>query len=137
MERLVVEFINFINDLVNDEFDYCIDYVDSKYYFMHGGCLEFAKVLHHYLKNSYIVIRDDFEHFAVEYEGNIYDTGGMVSEKGLYYRLSHDDLLKVEHRYGILELKFGNEKVHSIMIKEVDCCSGEYVKRLLHKINEV
>lgn len=137
MENFIEEFITFINDLVNDEFGYWIDDVDSEYYFLHGGCLEFAKVLHHYLNGSYIVIRDDFEHFAVEYKGICYDATGKVEGKNLYHRLTWKEILNIEHYYGISSLRFENQVVHSAVIRELNCCNGDYVKKLLCHIHQL
>lgn len=133
MGDLVEEFIYFIKDLVNDEFDYCIDYVDSEYYFLHGGCLEFAKVLHYYLNGSYIVIRDDLEHFAVWYNDNYYDVTGKINSNHLYRRLSEKEILSIEHYYGNPEVNFSD----LTLINEINCCSGDYAKKLLCKIHRL
>ena len=120
---------------MNDEFAHCIDYVDSRYYFTHGGCLEFAKVLNHYLIGSKIVISKDFEHFAVWFNGDIYDAYGIVSDKDSFFSVTYEELSLIEYKYG-LGLKFNGQFVDMAIINEVNNCSGDYVGKLLQKINK-
>lgn len=53
----ISKFITFTIDLFNDEFGSYIDYVDSFYYFSHGGCYELAKIIKHYFPDAQFVMK--------------------------------------------------------------------------------
>lgn len=79
----IPEFIRFVADVFDDEFDYCIDYVGSLYYFAHGGCYELAKIIKHYFKDTEFVVRNDHDHCAILYKNKIYDIYDGYSEEEL------------------------------------------------------
>ena len=77
------KFITFTIDLFNDEFSSYIDYVDSFFYFSHGGCYELAKIIKHYFPDAKYVMRNDYMHCGVLYEGKIYDVFDGLSKEQL------------------------------------------------------
>ena len=84
----ISKFITFTIDLFNDEFSSHIDYVDSVYYFSNGGCYELAKIIKHYFPDAKFVMKNDYRHCGVLYEGKIYDvfdglTKEQLEEKGI------------------------------------------------------
>ena len=136
MNSRVEEFIKFINELMDDEFSACIDFFSAEFYFTNGGCLEFAKILNHYLVGSEFVISKDFGHFAILFNGNIYDAKGLVKDKENYSVISLDNLKNVEYFYG-RGVKINGQTVNDSMIKEIDVCSSSnYVKELIKDVNK-
>ena len=79
----ISKFIAFTIDLFNDEFSSYIDYVDSFYYFSHGGCYELAKIIKHYFPDAQFVMKNDGKHCGVLYEGKIYDVFDGLSKEQL------------------------------------------------------
>ena len=76
------EFIKFVIDLYNDEFNYTIDYIDAAYYFLHGGCYELAQIIKHYFKDAkYVIRKSDNDHCAILYQGKIYDAYDSYNEE--------------------------------------------------------
>lgn len=136
MGNKVEEFIQFINELMDEEFKECIDFFPAKFYFTNGGCLEFAKILNHYLVGSQFVISKDFGHFAVLFNDNIYDANGIVKDRENYSVISLDNLKNIEYFYG-RDVKINGKTVDNSMIDEIDVCSSsKYVKELIKKVNE-
>ena len=122
----MLEFINFINDLVNDEFGFYLDYVDSRYYFEHGGCLEFAQVLQNFFPNGQIKIRKDLDHFAFSYNDILYDTTGIVTEKEDYFNISKEDIETYKEQYG-RGIKFEGQEVVSVLTEEIKKCRVDFL----------
>lgn len=131
---MIEELIVFICELVDDEFSEFVDGVSSKYYFLNGGCLEFAKTLNYFFPNSFFVINQSFDHIALEINDDIYDCTGKV-EKEKFERVEADFLENYQHYYGIPEIKFDKKEVSIALISELNECSGDYIKKLVKKIN--
>lgn len=57
----------------------------SRYYFLHGGCFEFAKMLQSYLGGSlrYLVVES---HCVLSLDGKLFDVTGNVTNT---YKFSH------------------------------------------------
>lgn len=126
--------IEFICDLVDDEFSGYLGDVPAKYYFLHGGCLEFAKVLNHFVPHSFLMINQTFDHFAIKINDDVYDCTGKI-EKEKFNKVDIDFLEKYQHYYGIPEIKFEKKEVSVALISELNECSGDYVKKLVKQIN--
>ena len=91
----ISKFITFTIDLFNDEFGSYIDYVDSFYYFSHGGCYELAKIIKHYFPDAQFVMKNDGKHCGVLYEGKIYDVFDGLSKEQLEKKgISEDEYIK-------------------------------------------
>ena len=119
-------FIDFINDLVNDMFASFLDHVDAKYYFNHGGCLEFAEVLQNFFPKGKIQIRKDFDHFAFSYNDVLYDTNGRVKEKEDYFNISKEDIETYKERYG-RGVKFYGQDVVNALTEEIKKCRMNFL----------
>lgn len=131
---MIEELIDFICELVDDEFSEYLGGMSSRHYFLHGGCLEFAKTLNHFFPESFIVINQSFDHIALEMNDNVYDCTGEI-EKEKFKRVELDFLEKYQDYYGIREIKFEKKEVSAALISELNECSGDYVKKLVKKIN--
>ena len=113
----ILNFIDFINDLVNDEFDYFLD-CDSKYYFTNGGCLEFAKILNHYYKNGEMVINKEYNHIALKIDNKIYDAYGIVTWTD-YELIKEEDIKMLEAYNDNYEILFEHKKPSIAVINEI------------------
>lgn len=139
----ISKFITFTIDLFNNEFSSYIDYVDSFYYFSHGGCYELAKIIKHYFPDAQLVMKNDCNHCGVLYEGKIYDvfdglTKEQLEEKGIkedeYIKDLKDFkvLTKEEIEENMKIIPFGTGKdiiiegkpVDEKLIDEISKCSG-------------
>ena len=123
MRNQVEEFIDFIISLVNDEFDYKLDFIDARYYFINGGCLLFARVLKHYLPDAQIVINEMLDHIAIRYHNEIYDATGRV-ENDKFREVSFEYLEYYQEHYGRPEIEVGKKFTEQVLIQELDSCSG-------------
>lgn len=125
MEKYNLEkFIEFVADLV-DEFDFfCEVNINSKYYFLNGGCYELFKVVNHYFKDTKCVINKDLTHCAIFYNNEIYDITGKIKNKQDYRFIDKEDICYLENILNIKELK--NENI----INELDKCR---IKGILYK----
>jgi len=120
------KFIEFIADLVN-EFDIFYEReVDSKYYFLHGGCYELYKIVKHYFSDCQCMISKDLKHCAILYNNDIYDITGKLSNKNYFMLATTEDIRYMERCFGLNvdELKKDN------VINEIDKCR---VKGILYK----
>lgn len=133
----VESLIKFIEELVNDEFDYCIDYIDAEYYFMHGGCLELAKILKKLIPEVEIVINDQLDHFAIKYHDNLYDATGKIKDQNSFCEISSSDIRTYEQYYGIPDIKFEHKSVDETIIDEIKEINCDYVKKLIHNIKNL
>ena len=124
MEKYSLEkFIEFVADLV-DEFDFfCEKQINSRYYFLNGGCYELFKVVNHYFKDTKCVINEDLNHCAILYNDEIYDITGKLN-KNDYRLINKEDIYYLENILNIKELK--NEYI----INELDKCR---IKGILYK----
>lgn len=135
-EEKVIEFINFINELVDDEFSEYLD-VPARYYFLHGGCLELAKVLRYYIPESTMAINENGDHIAIKYRNNLYDGTGKIEAPERFFELNDDDVLYLSDYLGRNEIKFERKSVDNAIIQELEQCSGNYVKNLISNIRQV
>jgi hypothetical protein len=109
------EFIKFVTSVFNDEFDYCIDYVDSRYYFLNGGCFELAYIIKHYFpENTEYVMRKDNNHCAILCDEIIYDAyDGYEEDELSKFGINKNEIIKNKDDYRIiseeeiLKLPFG------------------------------
>lgn len=113
----ILKFIDFINNLVNDEFNNFMD-CDSKYYFQHGGCLEFAKILKYYLKNGQIVINKEHSHIALLIDNVIYDSYGIVKWTD-YEIVKEEEIDILEDFHNNYEILFEHKKPSVAVIDEI------------------
>ena len=133
MNRHVEEFIDFIVSIVNDEFDYKLDFIDARYYFIHGGCLLFAQVLKYYLQDARIVLNGSLDHIAILYQNDYYDATGKI-ENDNFQEVSLEYLESYQNQYGRPEIEINKKFTSQILIQELNDCSGNPVFMFLNKI---
>ena len=126
-------FIQFILDLVSDEFYQYLSPVPVKYYFLNGGCLELAKVLKHYYPEGDYVINDQKNHIAFLYQKQVYDANGIAEESK--WEIVHL-LSELEDYYGNKEIYFEHLLPHQAILKEIDEIDANIVKKMQKKINK-
>ena len=120
-------FIQFILDLVSDEFYQYLSPVPVKYYFLNGGCLELAKVLKHYYPEGDYVINDRKDHIAFLYQEQVYDANGIAEESN-WEIINH--LEELEDYYGNKEIYFEHLLPHQAILKEFDEIDASIVKKM-------
>ncbi len=92
--------IDFVVDLTNEDDIFWEAEVDAKYYFMHGGCFELYKIVHHYFPNSICMIENSLEHCAIGYDDEIYDAEGKVNNKDAFHIATKEDIEYMERKFG-------------------------------------
>ena len=102
-------FIETIIDIANEEV-YESEFEDARDIFLHGQCYDFAKVLKHYITNSFIVINNNEDHCAVQFQGRIYDANGDVTDKFNGHIATEDDINYMENNFSIPEKSMKNGK---------------------------
>lgn len=112
------KFIEFVADLV-DEYDFFLEQqVNSRYYFLYGGCYELYKIVNHYFKESQCVINKNTKHCAILYNGEIFDITGKVKDKEQYRLAEKTDIDYMENFFGIDIKELKNETI----IDEISKC---------------
>lgn len=93
--------INFINDLATDLY-YERLYVDGKFLFLNGGCLNLVKIIQTYVPypTTQIYLKNDLEHCAIKYKNELYDATGKIIDYENYKLATPEDLLYMEDRFG-------------------------------------
>lgn len=119
MNYNIGKFIEFIIDLVNEnDIFYNNTNIDSRYYFLNGGCFDLYKIVHHYFNDANAWIRKDLKHCAIEYQGKLYDASGIIENPLIFFPAKEEDLLYMERQFG-LEIKgLEPEQIE----KEIDQC---------------
>ena len=108
------KFIDFIIDLANDECEQLVDY-NAQYYFRHGGCYEFAKIINHFVKKSQIIINNQGDHLGILFDGRMYDSYGEITHTD-DFRLVTD--LDLEQDYGMPEKLYVGSKTISAFLTD-------------------
>jgi len=128
-------FINFVNELVDDEFDNYLGGVKAKYYFLNKGCLEFVKIIMAYFPSVTIVSNRKIDHLAIKYNNLIYDASGKIS--GIdFEEITKQEFDILQDFLGIPEVRFEHNQVSKAVIDELNMCSGDFVKILVEKIKK-
>lgn len=138
MEDKMINFIEFINGLVDDEFTGYLGGVRASDYFQQGGCYELAKVIKYFVTSSNILLNSDRNHCCIKYNDNLYDSLGYVDEdsKVNFNEITDEDLNYLEDptTFGRVEIKFENQQPHIALIKEIGLCNMD---NLIDSLNEV
>lgn len=99
----IKDFIKEIINIANEEVYEDDGYEDARDIFLCGQCYEFAKVLNHYITNSFIVINQNNDHCAVQFQGRIYDANGDVTDKFIGHIATEKDINCFENNFSIPE----------------------------------
>ena len=130
---MIEELINFIIDLVNDEFSRFLYPVHARYYFLNGGCLELAKVLKHYYPACKIIINEKRNHILFLYQDKLYDATGEL-KLNIYEEIK--DINLIEDYIGNKEVRFERKQPHHAIIEELESIHDNYVKKLTNKTSK-
>ena len=95
----IEKFIIFINDLTTEMF-YDQLMCNGEDMFQYGACYEFVKIMKNYFEIDNILIEKNFEHCAIEYKGNYYDSKGLIEDKERFTVANDEDILYIEDRFG-------------------------------------
>lgn len=95
------KFIEFVIDLVNEDPIFLEREVNSKYYFMHGGCYELYKITKNYFPQVKCMIEINLKHCAIEYQGEIYDATGIRDDVQNFKVATEDDIEYMDTSFGL------------------------------------
>lgn len=119
----IEQFIDFIIDLADEDLYEKLSGM-ATWYFMNGGCYEFAKILKEYLPDAKFVINKDLDHCAVLYKGQIYDSNGKVLKPEEFNIATEEDIDYMEDRFGIKEAEnINGKKISDILIDLIKECN--------------
>lgn len=115
----VKKFIDFVVDLVNEDEAFYNNEVDSRYYFLHGGCYELYKIVKNYFPDSICLINDKLEHCAIAYGGNIYDAEGIITDKENFHVATQEDIDYMNRKFGLGINSLNSDKI----ISDIEECN--------------
>lgn len=95
------KFIEFVIDLVNEDQFFYESQVNSKYYFLHGGCYELYKIVKYFFPQVKCLMETNLNHCAIEYEGNIYDASGIREDKKNFTLATEEDIEYLNRSFGL------------------------------------
>lgn len=98
-EEDIEKFIVFVNDLTTEMF-YEQLMCNGETMFQYGACYEFVKIMKNYFKIDNILIENNFDHCAIEYKGNYYDSKGLIEEKEKFKVATDEDIFYIEDKFG-------------------------------------
>ena len=132
-------FIDFIIELANDEFDYCIEAVyireiSMRDYFRNGGCLELAKVLQYFVPTARIYTDKMKDHFVIQHNDAYYDAEEKYEANQEFEEVTLEYIAKNSEKYG-KDVLFEGKPVHIALIQELKKCSGTYVSDIVKSLN--
>lgn len=132
----ICRFIDFIEVLTDDEYDYILEYIPSKYYFKNGGCYELVKTLKHFLPDGEVYVSNDFNHCAFFYRGILYDIDGIVEDINLFHAATLDDLdyINDEYFFGRIEIKFDGVAPSAALVQDINQCR---IDRLIEECKSI
>lgn len=113
----IERFINFINDLATEIY-YEQLMCDGKTLFQCGACYEFVKIIKNFFEIDNILIDNDYCHCAIEYNGNYYDSLGIIRDKENFSVATEEDMLYIEERFGVHFIRY---KIYETIMNEMSC----------------
>lgn len=121
--REVLFLVELINDLTNENWNYCLSGINAKEFYKSGGCYEFLKVLKHFFPEGTIMMRKDYGHCAYLIEDYIYDCEGVCDKEDFLEATDMDkEKLEDPYFYGRSEIKFEGKKPSVALIEEIYLC---------------
>jgi len=98
-EENIEKFIEFINDLTTEVY-YERLMCNGEILFQNGACYEFVKIMKNYFEIENVLIEKTFDHCAIEYKDNYYDSKGLIEDKDRFSIANDEDLLYIEDKFG-------------------------------------
>ena len=118
----ISEFINFVIDLMNEEYSEFFINTNAKDFFLRVGCYDLVKIVKHYYPNSKIMIHINNENCAIEYKGEVYNASGIVN-KDNYKKASSDDISYLETYFNPDIEVYNQKSIPENLIYEIDKCN--------------
>lgn len=144
----IKQFINYINGYLDDDYREYIDFLGAEYYFTHGGCYEFAKIIKHFIPSS-ILYRSNpksseyKDHIIVKINESYYDAEGEVPKEfatSHFYQISDEEERRLTDLIGEIEVDVEGIKIDELIIKETELFITESpdnnIARIINIINE-
>jgi hypothetical protein len=84
--------------------------LNGQYFFTHGGCYILAKIVKHFIPESIIMIRNNYEHCAISFRDELFDAYGRIDEqeRSNYEIASKRDIEYMENGW------FGSQYINSL-----------------------
>lgn len=143
----IKQFISYINGYLDDDYREYIDFVGAEYYFTHGGCYEFAKIIKHFIPSA-ILYRSNLksskykEHIIVKINESYYDAKGEIPKEIAllhFYAISDEEEAMLTDFIGKTEVNVKGIKIDDLIIKETELiiaeCPNRSIDKLINTIN--
>lgn len=143
----IEQFINYINGYLDDDYREYIDFVGAEYYFTHGGCYEFAKIIKHFIPTT-IFYRSNpssskyKDHIIVKIGNYFYDAECEISKETVlsdFYVVSDEEEKSLADYIGNFEVNVEYEQIDELIIKETEIVIAESpnkgIDKLINTIN--
>lgn len=129
------KLLDFILDLVDDEFDQYLSPVNACYYFSGIGCLELAKIIKHFIPSCTLKTNPESGHIAISCEEETYSAGGKIPNAENYIEIEEEEM-ELLNEYYHQEILFEGKPVAEAVIQELELCTGDYLANLISSINQ-
>ena len=96
----MLDFIDCILDCTTDLPGW--EYVNTKQFYLNGGCYELAKIIKKFVPEVQLLINITHDHCAVLYDGKAYDASGEV-ELDKFKLADQEDIEYMENQFGLPE----------------------------------
>ena len=118
-------FISFIVDLTKEElFNNSFSYEETVQYFLSGGCLQLADIVHEFVPEIRYMEHKDYDHIGIFYKDHVYDATGEVDINDFNF-VTDNRMAEIRDRYGIPEYNYINGMpVVQYMKNNIMDCSG-------------
>lgn len=127
----IEKFIDLVIDLVYDEYSEKLEIQGARHYLRHGGCFEFALIIKHFYKESILMLKNDFDHWAILYKEKLYDATGEIKDIENYQKATDNDYLYALDR-NIDEINVSNGiRLNDNIVNKVKIYYKEQIKRLI------
>ena len=96
-----------------------------QYFYTHGGCYDFVKIVKHFLPDITILVNSDIKkaHCVFSYNNILYDANGEVENTNDYRIATEEDIEHMENSFGIDEYRYINGKPFvDAMIEILESC---------------
>lgn len=147
MMEEIKQFINYINGYLDDDYREYIDFVGAEYYFTHGGCYEFAKIIKHFIPATIICQSNPKSskyknHIIIKINESYYDaTGEIPKEIALahFYEVNDEEETILTDYLGTNEVDIEDMEIADLIIKETETMITEFpnnsIDKLINTIN--
>jgi hypothetical protein len=122
-QKRMLEFINTVIGEVGEWSIFDDDRAQSNQYFLRGGCFVLYKVVKHYFPSVNLMMKRDYKHCVILYDGVCYDANGIVEDVEDYIPATSEDFILNEENFGrkIKQLEAPNiiKVMQSVNLKDI------------------